>query len=609
MSVVALVPIVVFGILGLDQSNQTLRSRIEHEQNQLAHQAADLAAFKIRSVLKSLSHNTNYLDLEAADEKLLDGMLNIAYRQSDEITIVSFVNESGVAIVGSFFLENPEATESLNKHPRATAQDLDQHGRHVPLDAALTTGAAVGPPYRNDRGPRVALAVEVPQQWKGQRIVLAAEISLEKISRSVRDLGRKNVEVILVGPQGQAFLDDSINLDFLSKNKSIPNRDSSGETFAEGKNWLYSYTPVPMFGWGVVVRQQEDQALAPITKLRGQIIYWGLVGVVVAFFLAALVARDFSRRIKDLSDHAQNLAKGKLDKRIEAHSSDELGDLARAFNKTAGDLDEQRAQIEEKNREIRAWNEELEGRVEEKTNQLAQAQEIVLRSRRLAGLGVLGAGIAHEINNPLATNLGFIQLLLRDQSVSEKHRSLLQESEKSSLRIREIVQELLKLTDDESKPEYGQVDINKACGRAAHMIEGRLSEGDIKLGLDLAENLPLFAGNFEQITEAILHLLQNARQAVRNKGTITIRTEKISGQLIRLSVEDNGKGIPDDMIDRVFDPFFTTKESWESRGLGLSIVHKITEEHSGKLDIESEVGRGTKVMMTFAVSMGKRHLE
>lgn len=611
LAVVAVAPIVVFGVFGLGPTSEVIGQRLEQGHAQLAKQAADRSSIKVRTVLASLRQSVSFGDYSDSDEELITGMLRVAYRASDDITIISLVDEQGVAVVPSVYLENPQVTKALRRHPPVSAADLQEHGRHIPLEAALASGAAIGPPYGTSGAPRVALAVEAPSADGRPRVVLVAEMSLEGLVSDLDELGGASSEVILVRPDCRNIDDGSgpISLPSNECHDALPQEGSTGSFDVGGRRYLGAFAPVPLLGWGVVVRQNESQALAPMSRLNRLITYWALIGVAVALFLAGVVARDLSRRIGGLAEHAQALARGDFDRRITTASRDELGDLGEAFNRTARDLEEQREKIEAQNREITAWNEELEQRVEEKTNQLAQAQDAVLRSRRLAGLGVLGAGVAHEINNPLASTLGFIQLALHDKKLTDKNRQSLEEAEKSALRIREIVHELLKLAESESGPANAEVDLNDAAQRAAHMVVNQLVEDEISLEINLATELPPVRGNAERIIEAALHLIHNARQAIEGPGLITLRTSHTGGQLVTLEVVDTGKGIPKDLLDRVFDPFFTTKGSWESRGLGLSVVHKFAEEHGGKLELKSEVGEGTTAILTIPAASGQRHLD
>jgi signal transduction histidine kinase len=610
LSVVALVPIVVFAGLGIDRTARTLRERIAMEQAGRARQAAEIAATHVRAVLRALTSYAGYADLGAASGDVLTGVLRVAYRQSDDISIISLVDETGEAITDSVYLEDPEATDALRLHPPVTARDLELHGQHIPLEAALASGVAVGPPYGGRLRPRVALAVETPHQRDGHRLVLVAELCLDPLERSLFEMGRaRREEIRLLAPDGSAIGMTREPMAIPgSTGGEVPSEPTTGSITLDGATYLAAFHPVPVLGWGVLVRQAEVEALTPIARLRRDTAYWAVVGVMLALLLAAFVARDLSQRIGDLDSQARALARGDLEKRVPVRGRDELGSLANSFNVMAGEIEVREREIEQKNREITEWNETLERRVAEKTDELARAQEVVLRARRLAGLGVLGAGVAHEINNPLTAALGFIQITLKDGDLPDRHRTSLQEASVAAIRIRGIVQELLKLADSRSGQPRGAVDLTDVVARAVHLADGAVAEKRVTMQVDLATDLPSIVGSAEQLTEILLHLIRNALSALEAGGTVAIRGRRVGDQLVTLEVEDDGKGIPPELVDRVFDPFFTTKDDWESRGLGLSVVHKIVEDHGGRLDLSSEVGRGTRVTITLPAAPGGRHL-
>lgn len=611
LSVVALVPIAVFALLGISRANDALNERIASEQTRRAEAAADQASSDVRAVLHSLSLYAGYADFGAARGEVLTGVLRVAYRQSDDIAVISLIDERGIEIIPSVYLENPSETDALRNHPGVSADDLELYSQNIPLEAALASGAAIGPLHGERGHPRVVLAVETPHRREGQRLVLVAQMGLESLLASLRiQTHPGRAEVLLVDREGRPIddLDATIAIPGRLEGR-LPEESITGPTEHEGIRYLTAYSPVPLLGWGALVRQREAAALAPISRLRRHSTYWAFVGVLLAIILAALVARDLSLRIGDLVDHSGALARGDLAKRVPVRGKDEIGNLATSFNKMAQDLETRRAEIEKRNHEIKEWNEKLEQRVAEKTDELARAQEIVLRSRRLAGLGVLGAGVAHEINNPLASTLGYVQLVLVDKELDKAHRESLEQASSSALRIREIVQDLLKLTEDETRPSRTTVNLAHVVQRATQLARSALEEKKVQLSLDIPEDLPQIPGNAGQLTEVLLHLVRNALNALERNGEISIEGRHVGGQLLTLVVEDNGKGIPPDLIDRVFDPFFTTKDDWEGRGLGLSVVHKIVEDHGGRLDLSSELGSGTKVTITLPTSSLIEHLD
>jgi signal transduction histidine kinase len=331
--------------------------------------------------------------------------------------------------------------------------------------------------------------------------------------------------------------------------------------------------------------------------------FWLGICVVVALVVGVGLARDVSGRVGKLRDGTVALAGGKFDARLDAQGADEVAELAGAFNKMAGDLGAATA-------ELARWNAELEQRVAQKTRELKEAQDMLLRARSLAAMGTLGAGVAHEINNPLTGVLGAAQLLLMDHDKDSPDGKLLTDIEEQAQRIRRIVANLLRVAQRESGDELLPLDLNRVVDDALSLVGTEdLRRARIAVDKKLNDDVPPVRGNPLLLQEAVMELLTNARRAMPDGGTITVATEVPDKRLVAVRVTDTGKGIAPDIIDKIFDPFFTTKADWQSTGLGLTRVHKIVTDHNGDIKVDSVVGAGATFVMTFPADAGRAHLE
>jgi two-component system NtrC family sensor kinase len=310
-----------------------------------------------------------------------------------------------------------------------------------------------------------------------------------------------------------------------------------------------------------------------------------------------------------LAAGAREIAAGNLNARIAAASRDELTDLAETFNKMAEALDGARTKITQQHGEIVAWNQTLEKRVEDKTKELREAQELLLRSRSLAAIGQLGAGVAHEINNPLTGVLGITQLVLADLPPHHPARPLVQDVEVQALRIRRIVHNLLRFAQRQGGEDFAPVELGRVLDDAVELCgSADLATAGIKLVRRYAPGLPAIRGSSTGLQEAFIQLIQNARGAMRAAGgTLTLETSLADGKLVRVTVSDTGRGILPEHLPRIFDPFFTTKAGdWSGVGMGLSLVHTTVEDHGGHIQVHSEIDKGTTFVMTFPVAPAEK---
>jgi signal transduction histidine kinase/CheY-like chemotaxis protein len=231
-----------------------------------------------------------------------------------------------------------------------------------------------------------------------------------------------------------------------------------------------------------------------------------------------------------------------------------------------------------------------------------QVQSKLLQTEKMAALGQLVSGIAHELNNPLTAIMGYAQLLLGHgllpQQLSEASK-VFQEAE----RARRIVKNLLYFAR-ENKPERIRVDLNEIVERTLALRSYELKVENIAVECQLAPGLPETVGDPYQLQQVVLNLLMNAEQALlqeRGQGQVWIRTSALPGGKISLEVSDDGPGIPPEIASRIFDPFFTTKASGMGTGLGLSIVYGIVQQHNGEVSFENRPGAGVKFVMELPV--------
>ncbi len=224
------------------------------------------------------------------------------------------------------------------------------------------------------------------------------------------------------------------------------------------------------------------------------------------------------------------------------------------------------------------------------------------QSEKLSALGQLVAGVAHELNNPLAVVMGYAQLLAKHKAIDDKMRKDLHKVLHESERAANIVRNLLTFVRPR-EPHLAMVDVNRLVTEALETREVQVQSANVKVVRKLTADLPETTADAGQIEQVLTNLVANAIQAMDGQpgpGIIEVTTER-RGDRIRIAVADNGPGIPMQIIDKIFDPFFTTKGPGKGTGLGLSICYSIMEEHKGRIWVESEVGKGSQFIVELPV--------
>lgn len=296
----------------------------------------------------------------------------------------------------------------------------------------------------------------------------------------------------------------------------------------------------------------------------------------------------------------QEIAKGDLSHKVGVKSRDEIGYLAESFNQMT-------AKLKEANEALVEWGKTLEKKVEERTKELREAQASLIQSEKLASLGKLAAGIAHEINNPLGGILIYSHLLLEDIDKKNPHYENLKKIVKETSRCKDIVKGLLEFARPK-EPEMSPVNINEVVDSSLAIMERQVLFQNIAIKKSYAPDLPKIVGDGAQLQQVFMNIILNAAEAMNGNGSLTICTFlNKDGSFIDVSIADTGHGIKDEDKQRIFEPFFTTKEVGRGTGLGLSISYSIVQKHQGTIEVKSEVGKGSTFTVKLPVKRKREH--
>jgi signal transduction histidine kinase len=388
---------------------------------------------------------------------------------------------------------------------------------------------------------------------------------------------------------------------------------------------------VPLHSWkkvigGIRVVSSLNEVESFLNKKRERAFILTLLSIVaILITFTLLFGKLVGNPIQKLVEAMSRAEQGNLEAQAHLRSQDELGELGRHFNrmlKTIRETHEQNVQLLSK---VSQFNEELTRKIEAATSELAkrneelkllnealfESQRQLSQSEKLAVLGQVTATMAHQIGTPLNSISGYIQLMFQEGDFSSTDRERLKIIESQLDRLADSVKNILAFTR-QPEPELRPVDINSVLEELIHLSEPWFFARKVRLSSSLCPHLPLVLGNPTHLQTLFLNLISNAVDAMPHGGSLTIETQHLLAQpfaengegWVRISIADTGIGITEESKKRIFDPFFTTKKLGEGTGLGLAICEKIVKEHSGRLDVESEVGKGSTFFIFVPVCQG-----
>ena len=308
-----------------------------------------------------------------------------------------------------------------------------------------------------------------------------------------------------------------------------------------------------------------------------------LATIVVGYLLAQSIAKPILR----LRAVSQAVAAGDLNQNTGLRGTDEIGELAGAFDIMTLRLRDRTAEAARLYDETLLRNKELA----EINARLQTAQAQLIQSEKLASVGQLTAGIVHDVKNPLAVIKGLAEELSEEFSIDPSMKDQLATIRESATKASTIVTDLLKFAR-QSTPELERRDLRETVEASLRLTEYLARKGKVEVKVDMPPSPVLIWYDAQQIEQVLINLIGNAIQAMKNGGTARINLSEAENS-IALSVQDNGVGIPEKNLKRIFDPFFTTKPEGEGTGLGLSVSFGIITRHRGQISVDSKPGLGT----------------
>jgi two-component system NtrC family sensor kinase len=329
----------------------------------------------------------------------------------------------------------------------------------------------------------------------------------------------------------------------------------------------------------------------------------GCASVIAVYGMARAVVIPIKRLVRA----TEKIAAGDLSHMVEDKGGDEVAELARSFNRMVVDLRHSHEEVENYSRTLEEKVKERTVDLEDANKSLRETQAQLIQASKMAAMGQFGAGVAHELNQPLAGISGYTDLLLLKIEKDTPEWRYAKKIEDQCVRMTKIVSNLRTFAR-QSKFEYSEVDINQPIDDALMLLGEQLRAHNIKVRRQLAENLPRILADANQLEQVFLNLISNAKDAIEPKGSgvitlISRQSEK--PDFVEVLIADTGTGMDAGTINDIFNPFFTTKDVGKGTGLGLSISLGIIEDHGGKIEVHSIRDNGTVFRLTLPAIKAK----
>ncbi len=396
-------------------------------------------------------------------------------------------------------------------------------------------------------------------------------VNVAKIETSTVFLGDLRVATNVVDASGTRALGTRVSqtvYDPVLKN----GENYFGRVFVVTDWYIGDYQPLRDHQGSVVgmlyVGARESAFQNLIDNFTSRVILIALVCIAVAGILAIPISRWIAQPVKQLVNANRQLAGGDMNVRVEPYGEGELAMLGRSFNSMV--------------------------------ETLSDTQQELLRKDKLASLGQLAAGVAHELNNPLGTILLYSDAMHRDAADNDPRREDLEMIIGEAQRCKIIVADLLDFAR-QHEVEAEEIDLNALLEEVVRKVSSQERFGQVQFEYRLDPKLPAIQADGAQLQQVFINLLNNSADAIAGAGTITLTTKPSGSQSVEVQVADSGSGMSPQSLAKLFTPFFTTKPAGKGTGLGLAIVYGIVKMHRGQIHVDSKLGHGTTMTITLPI--------
>jgi len=546
---------VIVGLLAVVGASPIEDSNRQDEQ--LAYTMAHLITSDLTSTAHTFRLGAELFELGELSKEETTGVLRMLYKQEEDVDVVVLLDEENEAVIDPVFLRQEQIVTGTPTEKRlpVNESDLAIFLGHLPFEVARESMRAFSDPYVNERKNEIMVAgvVTVAVSEGTQTFVIGFERSLRRIRRLMASqLTESGYKMFVVDGGGRLVMhpdgDRSLKREKMTSHPLVREFTRGGEASRmhweneNGEMKAGAVARLDFLDWAVVVEHE----LLPLRALGWRLplwswFAWGIVAIIILFEVLRL-----ERGVRRI-----------------------LGEMQR-----------------------------LRDNAEHRAEEIKRLQASILESGKLSAIGELGAGVAHELNNPVGGILGLTQLMLRKKSEDDSDRKFLQRIENEARRCKVITDNLLRFSEHQGVDHREPLRLDRVLTASLDLLSSKLEGQRIEILKDFDDEAGRVMGNEGQLQRAVLNVLLNAETAMPEGGKLVLSTGR-EGDWVVMKVSDSGRGIPQENIEHVFEPFFTTKDNWKGAGLGLSEVYQIVTEHGGKVNVESEETQGTVVTMLF----------
>ena len=585
-------------IVDLTASRESLHELIKNNQKEIILKYLNRVRTNNNLDILTLTDNTGKVLLRtrnpeiAGDDQSQDELVKRALERTEvaspEIVIREELLKEGKDLADKAYMEiiptpkaeaRSENTETSGLILKAAASIIDENNNFL---GVLYGGILLNRNY--EIVDRVKEIVFKGEKYKGRETGTATIFQKDlRISTNVKDeKGERAIRTLLSKEVKKAVLDEG--------------KPWIARAFVVIDWYITAYEPIKNINSQIVGILYVGTLERPYLDIANRVMltFTG-IAVLCVIFLLVILYFSTTRIINPLQRMViatQEIARGDLSHKVEVSSKDEIGNLADSFNQMTDHL-------QEANEKLIEWGKTLEKKVEERTRELTEVQGRLIQSEKLASLGKLAAGIAHEINNPLGGILIYSYLLLEDTPKNGPYYDNLKKIVKETTRCKDIVKGLLEFARPK-EPEMIPTEINEVVEKSLSIVERQALFQNITIKKVYSPSLPRIIADGAQLQQVFMNIIINAAEAMNGKGTLILKTcLDENKEYINIEFTDTGHGIKEEDKKRLFEPFFTTKEVGKGTGLGLAISYSIIQKHQGDIRVQSQIGKGS----TFTVKL------